>query len=139
MRVRQSILKEKNLALSSIKKGGPRVVAKIEPGRVNGDISSSNGITGGSSSHGSSSSFIGIDSNSSTMNGNDSNSIDAMQIETNANNATILDGILPLQPSSLNSSSTTVGTVKESHREAAMQSALEVGLIGTGLNDEINR
>jgi hypothetical protein len=139
MRLRQSIVKEKNLALSSIKKGGPRVVPKIEPGRVNGDISSSNGITSSSSSHGSSSSLIGVDSNSSTMNGNGSSSIDAMQIETNENNATIPDRILPLQPSSLNSSSTTVGAVKESHREAAMQSALEVGLVGSGLNDEINR
>jgi hypothetical protein len=139
MRVRQSIVKEKNLgALSTMKKGGPRAMPKIEPG-----MSSSNGITSGnssssSSSGGGSSSVIDRDSNSSTMNENGSSSINAMQIETNENNAIFSDDILPPQTSTLNSSSITVGAGKESHL-AAMQSALEVGLVGSGLNDEINR
>jgi hypothetical protein len=134
MRVRQSIVKEKNLgALSTMKKGGPRAMPKTEPG-----MSSSNGVTSGSSSSSSGGgSVIDRDSNSSTMNENGS-SINAMQIETNGNNAIFLDGILPPQTSTLNSSSITVGAGKESHL-AAMQSALEVGLVGSGLNDEINR
>lgn len=121
IRVRQSVVKEKNSGVLSIKKVVARVLPKGEPGRSSDG--SSVGESSSSSSHRDSNSGVAVeDSGVSGI---------TMQIETEK--AVLSPNCAP------NSSIPVEGAgAKDSHLRA-MRSALEVGLVGSSVEDKISR